>query len=114
MSLHRSFKRGDRVTSVSGQDAGTEGTFESQVFQRSVGYPGESGPGYHVVLDPGTVVTVAWMQVDFPQIRCRPTRMIPCWASSSDPQGSPPASPQYPLGVKAAGKAIRLFLYQIA
>ena len=57
------FKRGDRVRIVSGKYAGSDGWVESAVFQRSVDYPDEYAPGYHLVLDDGTVVTARWNQV---------------------------------------------------
>ncbi len=57
------FKRGDRVSIVSGKHTGSEGRVESAVFQRSVDYPDEFAPGYHVVLDDERLVTVRWDQV---------------------------------------------------
>jgi hypothetical protein len=36
---------------------------DSAVFQRTVDWPEEFAPGYHVVLEDGTVVTVRWDQV---------------------------------------------------
>ena len=57
------FKRGDRVIIVSGRYKGHQGVVDSAVFQRTVDYPDELAPGYHVVLDDRTVVTVLWDQV---------------------------------------------------
>ena len=34
------------------------GVVDSAVFQRTVGFPDEYAPGYHVVLDTGPVITV--------------------------------------------------------
>ena len=36
---------------MAGKHAGSEGWVESAVFQRTVDYPDEFEPGYHVVLD---------------------------------------------------------------
>ena len=58
------FKRGDRVTIICGRYAGATGVVDSAVFQRTVDYPDEYAPGYHVVLDKGPVVTVRWDQVE--------------------------------------------------
>ena len=63
MSYVYKFKRGDRVSIGSGKHAGSEGRVESAVFQRSVDYPDEFAPGYHVVLDDERLVTVRWDQV---------------------------------------------------
>ena len=57
------FKRGDHVTIVSGRYKGCRGVVDSAVFQRTIDYPEEYSPGYHVVLDSGTVATVRWDQV---------------------------------------------------
>ena len=57
------FKRGDRVTIVSGRYKGHTAVVDSAVFQRTVDYPDELAPGYHVVLDTGPVVTVRWDQL---------------------------------------------------
>ena len=54
------FKRGDLVIILSGQYEGHRGTVDSAVFQRTVDWPDEFAPGYHVVLENGTVVTVRW------------------------------------------------------
>jgi ribosomal protein L24 len=58
------FSRGDRVVIVSGQRTGALGVVDSAVFQRTVDYPEEYSPGYHVVLADETVVTVRWDQVE--------------------------------------------------
>ena len=57
------FIRGDRVTIVSGKYAGATGTVDSRVFQRTIDSSEVYGPGYHVILDDGTVVTVRVEQV---------------------------------------------------
>jgi ribosomal protein L24 len=57
------FKRGDPVVIITGNREGRQGVVDSAVFQRSVDYPDEFSPGYHVVLDDGTVATVRWDQV---------------------------------------------------
>ena len=64
MSYKYRFIRADRVKIVSGQYTGATGTVDSRVFQRTVDYPDEYGPGYHVVLDEGKVVTVRVEQVE--------------------------------------------------
>ena len=51
------FKRGDRVTIVSGRYQSHTRVVDSAVFQRSVDYPDHQHPGYHVVLDDERVVT---------------------------------------------------------
>ncbi len=56
-------KRGDRVTIISGHHEAVNGVVDSAVFQRTVDYPDEFAPGYHVVLDDGKVVTVRRDQV---------------------------------------------------
>ena len=48
---------------ISGRHKGATGAVDSAVFQRTVDYPDEYAPGYHVVLDDGRVVTVRWDQV---------------------------------------------------
>ena len=63
MGHYYHFKRGDPVTIVSGRYQGCTGLVDSAVFQRTVDYPDEYRPGYHVVLDDGTVVTVGVEQV---------------------------------------------------
>jgi hypothetical protein len=40
------------------------GAVDSAVFQRTVDFPDEFAPGYHVVLEDEAVVTVRWDQVD--------------------------------------------------
>ena len=64
MGHYYRFKRGDRVTITWGRHAGTSGVVDSAVFQRTVDWPDEYAPGYHVVLDAGPVVTVRWDQVE--------------------------------------------------
>ena len=63
MGHYHRFKRGDLVVIVSGRYEGHRGVVDSAVFQRTVDYPDEFAPGYHVVLEDGTVVTVRWDQV---------------------------------------------------
>ena len=53
-----------RIIITSGKYAGREGTVESNVYQRTVYYPEEWFNGYHVMLDPGVLVTVRWEQVE--------------------------------------------------
>jgi ribosomal protein L24 len=57
------YKRGDQVFIVSGRYAGVTGVVESAIFQRTVDYPEEYAPGYHILLNDGRVVTVRWDQV---------------------------------------------------
>ena len=57
------FKRGDRVTITWGRYKGATGTVDSAVFQRTVDYPDNYAPGYHVILDGGQVITVRWDQL---------------------------------------------------
>jgi hypothetical protein len=57
------FIRGDRVVIVSGKRAGVLGVVDSAVFQRTLDYPDEFSPGYHVILADDGVVTVRWDQV---------------------------------------------------
>ena len=57
------FKRGNRVTIISGKYAGHHGVVDSAVFQQTVDYPDEVAPGYHVILDTGPWITVRWDQV---------------------------------------------------
>ncbi len=59
------FKRGDPVTIVSGRYRGCTGLVDSAVFQRTVDFPDEYSPGYHVALAEGTVVTVRWDQIQY-------------------------------------------------
>ena len=63
MGHYYRFKRGDAVTVTFGRYKGANGIVDSAVFQRTVDYPDEYAPGYHVVLDAGPVVTVRWDQV---------------------------------------------------
>ena len=58
MGHYYHFKRGEPVTIVSGRYKGCTGLVDSAVFQRTVDYPEEYSPGYHVILDTGPVVTV--------------------------------------------------------
>ena len=47
------FKRGDRMTIIYGKFAGLKATVDSRVFQKTVDFPDEDSPGYHVVLERG-------------------------------------------------------------
>lgn len=58
---HR-YKRSDLVTIISHKYGGSVGVVDSAVFQGTIDYPDEYGPGYHVLLDDGTVVTGRWDQ----------------------------------------------------
>jgi len=53
-------KRGDRVRITTGKYAGQTGTIESNVFQKTVDYPGELSNGFQLMLDTGEVVIVRW------------------------------------------------------
>ena len=55
-------KRGDRVRITTGKYAGQTGTVESNVFQKTVDYPGELSNGFQVMPDTGVVI-VRWDQV---------------------------------------------------
>ena len=57
-------RRGERVKIISGKYAGHTGTVDSNVFQKTVDFPGELANGYHVMLDSGELVTVRWDQVE--------------------------------------------------
>ena len=57
-------RRGDRVRITCGKYAGQHGTVESNVYQRTVDYPGALANGFHVMLDTEELVTVRWDQVD--------------------------------------------------
>lgn len=63
MGHYYHFKRGDPVIITSGSYRGYQGVADSAVFQKTVDYPDEYAPGYHLVLDDGRVVTVRWDQV---------------------------------------------------
>ena len=63
MGHYYHFKRGDVVAIVSGRYKGRTGVVDSAVFQRTVDFLDEYGPGYHVVLDTRQVITVRWDQV---------------------------------------------------
>ncbi len=63
MGHYYTCKRGDQVTITSGRYQGSQGVVDSAVFQRTVDYPEEYSPGYHVILDSGPVITVRWDQV---------------------------------------------------
>ena len=63
MSHFYRFKRGDPVTIVSGRYKGHTAVVDSAVFQRTVDYPEEHSPGYHVILHTGPWITVRWDQV---------------------------------------------------
>ena len=69
MSHYYRFKRDDPVIIGSGRYKGHTGVVGSAVFQRSVDYPDDQHPGYHVVLEDERVVTVRWDQR-------RPSRLI--------------------------------------
>ena len=60
------FKRGKRVTIVSGRYKGRNGIADSAIFQRTVDCLDEYAAGYHVLLDIGPVVTVRWDQLKEP------------------------------------------------
>ena len=47
------FKRGDRV--IWGRFKGVNAMVDSADFQRTVDYPDEDAPGYHIILDSGRV-----------------------------------------------------------
>ena len=57
------FKRGDRVTIISGRYAGFRGAVDSAIFQRTIDYPDAFSPGYHVIINDDLVVTLRWDQV---------------------------------------------------
>ena len=57
------FIRGDWVVIVSGKQAGVLAVVDSAVFQRTLDYPDDYSPGYHVILVDDAVVTVRWDQV---------------------------------------------------
>ena len=52
--------RRDLVTITSGRYKGSTGIVESAAFQRTVDYPDEYSPGYHVVLNIWVVIAVRW------------------------------------------------------
>ena len=52
--------RGDRAVIVFGKRAGVLGVVDSAVFQRTLDYPDDYSPGYHVILVDDAVVTVRW------------------------------------------------------
>ena len=56
-------RRGGRVKIITGKYAGRTGTLESNVYQKTVDYPGEWASSYHVMLDTEELVTVRWDQV---------------------------------------------------
>ena len=62
------FKRGDRVTIISGKYAGHQGVVDSAVFQGTVDYPDELAPGYHLILDDECVVTLRCDQLESDQV----------------------------------------------
>ena len=64
MGHYYKFRRGDRVVIISGRYKRCEGVVDSAVFQRTVDYPDEYAPGYHVVLDSEEVVTVRSDRLD--------------------------------------------------
>ena len=55
--------RGDRAVIVFGKRAGVLGVVDSAVFQRTLDYPDDYSPVYHVILVDEAVVTVRWDQV---------------------------------------------------
>ena len=57
-------RRGDRVTITTGKYASWTGTVESNVYQRTVDYPGDLSNGFQVMLDTEELVTVRWDQVE--------------------------------------------------
>ena len=57
------YKRGDPVTIVSWRYEGYQGVVDNAAFRRTLDYPNEYAPGYHVALDTGPVVTVRWGQL---------------------------------------------------
>ena len=63
MGHYYRFKRGDIAAIISGSYKRYTGVVDSAVIQRTVDYPDEYAPGYHVVLDTGPVVTVRGDQV---------------------------------------------------
>jgi hypothetical protein len=50
--------RGDRMVIVFGKRAGVLGVVDSAVFQRTLDYPDDYTPGYHVILVDDAVVTI--------------------------------------------------------
>jgi len=64
MGHYYKFRRGDPVVILSGRYEGHRGVVDSAVIQRTVDFPDVFAPGYHVVLEDETVVTVWWDQVD--------------------------------------------------
>ena len=62
MGHYYRFKRGDIVTIISGRHQECTGVVDSAVFQRSVDYPDDYAPGYHVILDTKEVITFRWDQ----------------------------------------------------
>ena len=64
VSQYYRFRRGDRVVILSGKHSGAAGVVDSAVFQRTVDWPGQFAPGYHVLLGDGRAVTVRWDQVE--------------------------------------------------
>ncbi len=56
-------RRGDRVTITIGKYAGRTGIVESNVYQKTVDYPGEWSNGFQVMLDSGELVNVRCDQV---------------------------------------------------
>ena len=74
-------RRGDRVTITTGKYAGRSGTIESNVYQRTVDYPGEFNNGYHVMLDTEELVTVHGNRMKI-QRRSEPRSPGQGWANS--------------------------------
>ena len=56
------------VAIVSGRYEGHTGVVDSAAFKRTVDWPEEYAPGFHVVLEGGIVVTVGWDQVRWDHI----------------------------------------------
>ena len=59
---------GDRLTIISGRHKGATGVVDSAVFQRTVDYPDEYGPGYNVVPDDWTVKTAYTIRAGRPEL----------------------------------------------
>ena len=55
-------RRGDRVRATTGKYWDRTGAVESNMFQKTVDYPGELSNGFQVVLDTEEVVIVRWGQ----------------------------------------------------
>ena len=51
------------LSEIEGWTCGVLGVVDSAVFQRTLDYPDDYSPGYHVILLDDAVVTVRWDQV---------------------------------------------------